>query len=116
MLAPISQPHGIIVLGNFIPWKSWVCAQRRTNMDVETAVKEFIERSFQYRKGTNTISKEESLLDSGLIDSAGILEVVNFIESQFSIGVLDEDIVPENFETIGHIVAFIQAKQKGSQG
>ena len=80
-------------------------------MDVTKAVQEFIESNFQYKSDTDKISSDTPLLDSGLIDSAGILELVTFIETQFNVEVVDEDIIPDNFENINQIVSFINGKQ-----
>ena len=80
-------------------------------MDTLKIVQEFIESNFQYKSDTNEISVDKPLLDSGLIDSAGILELVTFIESQFDVEVTDEDIIPDHFETINHIVSFVNGKQ-----
>lgn len=57
------------------------------------------------------ITPEASLLDSGLIDSTGIIEVVSFLEAEYGIAVADEDIVPENFETVRRIAAFVESKR-----
>jgi acyl carrier protein len=57
------------------------------------------------------ISSDTSLLDSGLIDSTGILELVSFLESEFGIQVQDEEIVPENFETVKNVAAFVATKR-----
>ena len=80
-------------------------------MDVTKAVQEFIESNFQYKSDTDKISSDTPLLDSGLIDSAGILELVTFIETQFNGEVVDEDIIPDNFENINQIVSFINGNQ-----
>lgn len=85
-------------------------------MDVETIVKKFIEENFLYKKGTKTLSGEDSLLDAGLIDSMGIFQLITFIETQFHVEVQDEDIVPENFETLNSIVALIDSKRKTEAG
>jgi len=85
-------------------------------MDVETIVEEFIEKNFLYKKDTKKLSGNESLLNSGLLDSTGILELVAFMESQFSIEVSDEEVVPEHFETINDIVAFINTKRRSEVG
>ena len=85
-------------------------------MDVQTTVKEFIENDFLARRDTTEISGGDSLLDSGLIDSTGIFEMVAFLETQFEIDVLDEDIVPENFETLNDIVTFVNTKQQSQVG
>jgi len=81
-------------------------------VDAETAVRGFVERNFLSRKGKKTLSNDESLLDSGLIDSTAIFELVGFLEKEFNIEVQDEDIVPEHFETVNNLVAFIQSRQK----
>ena len=57
------------------------------------------------------LGTEDDLLNGGVIDSLGILEVVSFIEQQFAITVEDEDLLPENFQSIDHMVAFVQKKR-----
>ena len=53
-----------------------------------------------------------SLLDAGVVDSTGILEVIMFVEEAFGIEVPDEDIVPENFDSIDRMTAYIEGKTK----
>jgi len=81
-------------------------------MDAETIVKDFIENKYLYRKDEKSISNEESLLNSGLIDSMGIFELVSFLEKEFNMEVGDEEVIPENFETINSIVEMINTKIK----
>lgn len=80
-------------------------------MDVQTTLKEFIAMTFLHRNDTKDVSTDDSLLDGGLIDSMGIFQLVAFMEKEFSIDVLDEEIIPENFETLNNMVAFIRTKQ-----
>ena len=80
-------------------------------MDAKATVKQFVVQKFLRKNGSTSISSEESLLDTGLIDSLGIFQLVTFLEQQFNIEVTDEDIVPENFETIDSIVSFINTKR-----
>ncbi len=80
-------------------------------MDVEMNVKNFIERKFLYRKDEKNVTNDESLLNSGLIDSTGIFEIVSFLEKEFGIEVSDEDVIPDNFETINNIVEFVNGKK-----
>jgi len=56
------------------------------------------------------IQNSDALLESGIVDSQGVLEVVAFIERKYSIVVTDEELVPENFQTIDRIAAFISNK------
>jgi acyl carrier protein len=80
-------------------------------MDVELTLKEFIKENFLARKGKIDISNEETLLDTGLVDSTGIFELMSFVERTFGIEVDDIEIVPENFESISSLAAFIRSKQ-----
>lgn len=79
-------------------------------MDAQTTIKAFIQEEFLARRDTKEVAGDDSLLDSGLIDSTGIFEIVGFLETQFKIEVADEEIVPENFETMNDIVAFVSTK------
>lgn len=56
------------------------------------------------------LSDDESLLDQGIIDSTGVLEVVAFIETEFGITVRDEEMLPENLDSIAKIAAYVRRK------
>ncbi|MEA5115930.1 MAG: acyl carrier protein [Geobacteraceae bacterium] len=58
----------------------------------------------------NGLEDSTSFLESGMIDSTGILEVISFLEEQFAIKVLDDELIPENLDSIGNIVGFLGAK------
>ena len=62
---------------------------------------------------TTNVGNEEPLLKNGLIDSLGILEVVTFLERQFGFTVTDEELLPENFESIHSLSNFVQLKTNG---
>lgn len=81
-------------------------------MDVESGVREFIENNISLRDEKGALSSDESLLDSGLIDSAGLFELVAFLEERFGVVIADEELVPENFETIDAIVALVATKSE----
>jgi acyl carrier protein len=73
----------------------------------ETKVRRFLEESFPLVK---TVDNDSLLLGTGLLDSLAVLEVVGFVEREFHITVLDEDLTPENFRTIKSIAAFVSQK------
>jgi acyl carrier protein len=52
----------------------------------------------------------DSFMESGIIDSTGILELVRFLETSFGVKVADEDLIPDNLDSIDKIVAFVQRK------
>jgi len=56
------------------------------------------------------IEFQDNLLESGILDSLGILDLVSFIEQNFGFILKDEELIPENFQTIGSMTAFVQNK------
>lgn len=78
--------------------------------DIEKAIRKFMADNFLYRDGAEFLSEFDSFLENGLIDSVGVLELVMFLESTFSIRVVDEEVLPENLDSIGQIVAYIRRK------
>lgn len=52
-----------------------------------------------------------SLLDSGVIDSLGVLDIVSFLEESFGVKVEDEELTPQNFESVGALARFVAAKR-----
>lgn len=83
--------------------------------EIETRVREFIHSNFVLGD-TSSLGAEDSLMDAGVIDSTGVLELTSFLEESFEIVIEDADLVPENLDTIGRIVAFVQRKTAGVEG
>lgn len=77
---------------------------------VSNKVRDFIKDNFMFRDDRVDLADSESLLDAGLIDSTGILELVAFIETEFSIQMADTDIVPENLDSVETIVRYVDSK------
>jgi acyl carrier protein len=61
--------------------------------------------------GKESLTPNEDLLMQGIIDSLGIIKLVSFLESQFGIKVGDDEIVPENFQSINAIKEYVEKKQ-----
>lgn len=79
-------------------------------VDITSAVRAIIADNFMYREGVESLSESASLLESGLIDSTGVLELLLLLENTFSIRVADEEVLPENLDSIGRIVAYVRRK------
>ena len=79
-------------------------------MSTQEKVRQFVTRNF-YVADPSTLKDEQSLLDAGIIDSTGVLEIVQFLESDFGIKVEDTEIIPENVDSIVRIAAFIDRKK-----
>ena len=73
-------------------------------------IKGFIITKFPIARKTN-ITYEVSLLDSGIVDSLGVLEVVNYLVENHEIEIDEDDLMPENFNSIQSIADFIQKKK-----
>lgn len=84
------------------------------SFDVNSRVREFIKDNFMFRDDREELADTESLLDAGLIDSTGILELVAFIETEFSIQMADTDIVPDNLDSVETIVRYVETR-RGAQ-
>lgn len=79
-------------------------------MTVAERVRGFILETF-YVADPADLGDDTSLIDSGLVDSTGMLEVILFLEAEYGIAISDRETTPENLETITRIVAFIGRKQ-----
>ncbi len=80
-----------------------------SDMDRVKPVRTFIVDNFLFGK-SDGLDDAQSFLDSGIIDSTGILELVAFLERTFGIHVEDEELVPENLDSINNISKFLGAK------
>jgi acyl carrier protein len=83
----------------------------------ETQIREklcaFIVSTFMLEHGKNTVDPDEDLLNSGFIDSMGVMETVGFVEETLGVRVDDDDIVPENFRTLRALTEFVMTKKAG---
>jgi acyl carrier protein len=77
-------------------------------------LEEFLLAEIAADSGKQTLSPDEDLLEQRIIDSMGILKLVVFIEKTHGIKIVDEDIVPENFQTLNNIVKFIEQKKQSN--
>lgn len=78
-----------------------------TNCEAE--IREFLAEVLLFGEG-RTIDAQASLLEAGIIDSTGILELIAFLEEKFKIHVSDDELVPENLDTIASICAYLGKK------
>ncbi len=76
---------------------------------IET-VRSYILENFLFDADENALNNDESFLKQGLLDSTGILELVGWLESEFGIKVEDEELIPENLDSVTLIAAYINRK------
>lgn len=78
-------------------------------VEIEKKLKAYVEEK---HLPDRVVALDEQLLDTGVIDSAGIFELVAFVESTFGVEISDEEVVPEHFETIQSITALVESKRE----
>ena len=78
--------------------------------DLRAQIRAFITTNF-YVADVASLRDNSSLLDTGVIDSTGVLEVIAFVERDFGVEVADAEIVPENLDSIERLTAFVQRKR-----
>jgi acyl carrier protein len=81
---------------------------------MQQQIRSFILTSFLFTDDESRLKNQDSLLEQGIMDSTGVLELVGFLESQFGIKVADEELVPDNLDSVDRIVAFVGRKQPAS--
>ncbi len=74
---------------------------------IKREVRDFVMENFLPEKA---LADDDRLLENGIIDSTGILEIVSFIETTYGLAVEDEDLIPDNLDSIDRITAFIRKK------
>jgi len=78
--------------------------------DVKGEILNFFQNNFLYGENAEEIDANESLINQGYIDSTGIIGLVLFIENTFNLKVYDHEIIPENFDSLNNILAYIYNK------
>lgn len=78
-------------------------------MDYMKKILEFFSENFMV-DFDGKFTYDDSLLDKGIIDSTGVLEIVTFLENTFGIQVEDEEIIPSNFDSINSINSYLSRK------
>ena len=79
-------------------------------MSVSADIEQFILSELTQGRGITEIDHSENLLSKGIVDSHGVMELVGFLEERYGISVADEDLSPENFESVASIAGFVERK------
>jgi len=78
--------------------------------EIRFRIREFIKKHFPLARNQSVIEDDSPLLTSGIIDSMGVLDLITFIEEEFKIAITEDDLLPENFETVARMAGFVQGK------
>ena len=77
-------------------------------------IQKFILENYLFASDTSALGLDDSLLGRGIVDSTGMLEIIMFIEEQLGVTVKDEEMVPENLDSVNRIAAFVESKRKAA--
>jgi acyl carrier protein len=88
----------------------------KTLEEIREATRKFILDNYLFGYKDEDLKDDASLLDMGAIDSTGVIELVVFMEEEFSIIVDNSEILPENLDSIDCIVSYVYGKQKMAVG
>ncbi len=83
-------------------------------MEIKERIRTYILENILLGSAEESLEDDDSFLEKGLIDSTGILELVGFVEDEFGIEVGDEDLIPDNFDSVGKLAVYVQARTDGS--
>lgn len=78
--------------------------------EIESEVRNYITDKLLFGQVDVVVEGDTSFLESGLIDSTGVLELVQFLEEKFRIKVEDEDLIPANLDSVNALSRFVKAK------
>ncbi len=78
---------------------------------IESEIRQFLAANFFLGDDPSELGGSASLIEAGVIDSTGVLELVGFLEETFGVRIQDDELVPENLDTIDNIVAFVSRKR-----
>jgi len=80
---------------------------------VERALTSFIVDNFLFGNASEAPKPSTSFMETGLIDSTGVLELVAFVEEKYGVKVGDDELVPENLDSVANLAAFVVKKAGG---
>jgi acyl carrier protein len=79
--------------------------------DLKSTLRQYIIDNFLFGDTETKFADGDSFMDSGIVDSTGILDIITFLEGEFSIKVNDDEIVPDNLDSLNNLDAFINRKK-----
>jgi acyl carrier protein len=82
---------------------------------VETVINEYVSRELVQDPALLPLADDTSLLETGILDSLGLLKLVVFLEERFGIAMGDTDLLPENFASVNAICAYVRARQPAKE-
>lgn len=83
-------------------------------MDLERQIREYVLTELLYDRQLPSIADDESLLGAGMLDSLAVMRLVLWLEEQYGVQLLDDEVVPENLDSVRHIADLLRRKKAGT--
>ncbi len=80
-------------------------------MSAEVKLRTYILENYLFSEEPSDLNNSDSFMEKGILDSTGIMEVIFYLEDEFGIQVEDEEMVPENLDSIDNLLAFLDRKK-----
>jgi acyl carrier protein len=88
-------------------------SQNKSGLEAE--IRKFITENMLFSADGFNYDDNDSLLDAGIVDSIGVMELVTFVDKTYQITVPPEDILPDNFDSISRLASYIRRRQEGGK-
>lgn len=85
-----------------------------TEAQIVTETRTYITENFLYARPSYVVAEDEHLLEKGVVDSMGMVELITFLQDQFGVEPADDEITEENFATLRRIAAFVMRKKRAA--
>jgi acyl carrier protein len=85
--------------------------RQEVKLDVRTEIKDFILDNFMMGRNSQELTDSGSLLQLGIIDSTGVLELVGFLEQKYGFQVEDAELIPDNLDSLDNLVKYVERKR-----
>ncbi len=82
---------------------------------IEKAIRDFIAVNLLYSTEGFAYADDVSFMQEGIVDSLGVVELVEFVNKQFGITVAQQEVTPDNFDSVAKLAAFVRAKQAAAK-
>ncbi len=86
----------------------------KTESQIRKEIRQFVVENFLMGDASSMLNDGESFLETGTIDSTGVLEVVTFLEANFGFKVEDRELLPENIDSVNNQVKYVLRKQNAA--
>jgi acyl carrier protein len=84
-------------------------------MEIEAQIRQYVAQNLLFSDNGFEYENDDSFLQEGIIDSVGVLELVLFVEETFGVNVNDQEITPDNFDSVNKLAGYIRSKVDGRQ-